>query len=42
MKAFGVPYLLTGEQLPPKISIGCKQPAGGCWTAIWRCKPRFE
>jgi hypothetical protein len=29
MKAFGVPYLLKGEQLPPEISFGRKQPSGG-------------
>jgi hypothetical protein len=39
MKAFGVPYLLEGEQLPPEISFGRKQPSGGHGTAIWRCKP---
>jgi hypothetical protein len=39
MKAFGVPYLLKGEQLPPEISFGRTQPSGGHGTAIWRCKP---
>jgi hypothetical protein len=34
MKAFGVPYLLKGQQSPPKMSIGCKQPA--CWRMLDR------
>jgi hypothetical protein len=42
MKAFGVPYPLKGEQLPPEISFGRTRPSGGHGTAIWRCKPPFD